>query len=61
MLSSNSRYPIYDEKSVINPEVNEDQVNEQLITLMTKPIYKRPLLNRRIKQQYIETTMIVVT
>ena len=35
MLSSNSRYPIYDEKSVINPEVNEDHSTHGVNTNVT--------------------------
>ena len=33
---------------------------ELILTLMTKPIYKPPLIERTIKQQYIETTMTVL-
>ena len=32
---------------------------ELLVTLMTKPIYKPPFIKRTIKQQSIETTIIV--
>ena len=32
---------------------------ELILTLMIESIYKPPLIERTVKQQYIETTMIV--
>ena len=46
-------------RSGINTDVTTLIIMELILTLMTTPIYKPPLIERTIKQKYIETTMIV--
>ena len=48
-------------RSGINTDVTDNHSNNHEVNTntMAKPIYKPPLIERTIKQQYIETTVIV--